>query len=167
MLKQTLTSQLGKKMTRRFSMILASLLLAAATVVAGANLISINSSIKHFGDEPNSLGGQGTFVGDDFDYTFNAPGVNPNKAALLTLRAFGVSVDGNVVQINGHTITRALISHEVSGNEWFSEHVRVPAGVLKETGNVLRISARNASGGQGGNLDDFLVDDLMLIYELK
>jgi hypothetical protein len=127
-----------------------------------ANFRYIVSSTQHFGDEPDFL--FGTYRGEDHDFTFDAPGVNQNRRAVLMLQTRQVSHDLNVIRINGVNITGALRQHG-EGDEWFAQIGEIPSGVLQATGNVLRIIARNSDGGAGGNLDDFLIDNVVVMYQ--
>ena len=164
LIKPTALSRAGK----RLFAILASLLLALAPLAAPAtaqtaNFVSIAVGNQHFGDDPGAFGGSGTYRGDDYDYYFNAPGVDPNRSAILMLSSFDVATHCNVVKINGVSISGALVAQE--SPEWASRIGYVPAGVLKATGNVLHIATRNVSCTTGGNLDDFLIYNVVLLYQ--
>jgi hypothetical protein len=102
--------------------------------------------------------------GQDHEYSFNLPGVDRNKAAILMLRTALVSHKLNSFTINGHPL-KIFHGRGHEDSEFSTDHVEVPGWMLKETGNELKISARNSSGGLGGDLDDFLVDDVVLIYK--
>ena len=136
---------------------------AANALVASdeARFVYITSSVQHFGDEPGFL--SGTFRGDDHEFTFDAPGVNPNLRAVLMLQTRNVGHDLNVIRINNVNITGALVKHE-DGNEWFAQLGEIPSGTLKASGNVLKIISRNADGNAGGNLDDFNIDNVVGLY---
>ncbi len=158
----------AKLTTKGLAVAMAALLLAmpsiggpvaAAVAAVSSNFVFIVSSAQHFGDEPGAFGG--TFRGDDFDFIFDAPGINPNRRALLILEARGVGAP-NVFQINGVNIGGALQQRDT--NETFTEMADVPAGTLRATGNVLRVIARNTNGQAGGNLDDFVIDNVVLHY---
>jgi hypothetical protein len=160
-IKSTTLGMAGKGMLA----ILASLILALAPMAAAqtANYVYIVAGNQHFGDDPGAFGGGGTFRGDDFDYTFNAPGVDPSKRAVLMLWNLNVATHCNVVTINGTNISGALVAQ--SSPEWATRIGEVPAGVLKATGNILHIAARNTSCTTGGNLDDFMIDNVVLLYQ--
>src|SRR5262249_19843890 len=161
LIKTTALSMSGKSLLA----IAASLVMALAPMAAAqsANYVYIVAGNQHFGDDPAAFGGNGVFRGDDFDYTFNAPGVDPSKRAVLMLWNLNVDNHCNVVTINGTSISGALVA-QVS-NEWATRIGEVPAGVLKATGNVLHIGARNTSCTVGGNLDDFMIDNVVLLYQ--
>jgi hypothetical protein len=171
MSKQQTISQFMKKNVRKAAVVVTALLMAFPFQVIGnaapavvsdeAKFVYITSSVQHFGDEPGFL--TGTFRGDDHEFTFDAPGVNPNLRAVLMLQTRNVGHDLNVIRINNVNITGALVKHE-AGDEWFAQLGEIPSGTLKATGNVLKIIARNSSGGAGGNLDDFNIDNVVVLY---
>ena len=70
----------------------------------------------------------------------------------------------NSFTINGHPL---LIYGHALKYEFAADHVEVPGWMLKETGNELKISSRNIHGGLTGDIDDFVVDNVVLIYETK
>ena len=57
----------------------------------------------------------------------------------------------------------------VAGPEkyWISEIRLIQKDLLKASGNTLYIEARNSAGNSGGNLDDFLIDNLVVFYKTK
>jgi len=174
MIKQQTLSKFGKKSVARFAMILATLSLALPLSVIGsaspassalalsalaeqANFRIIISSSVHLGDSG---------VGDDHEVTFSAPGVDASKTAILLLRTRGVEFNKNVITINGVAIGNALVPRSAEhGAEFFSEIGIVPANTLTATNNKLYIGARNEDGGLSGNLDDFDVDNVVLVYK--
>jgi len=176
MFKQQTISQFVKRAVSKAALFMTTLLMAFPLQVIGAassaaaneiaasdeaKFVYITSSVQHFGDEPDFL--TGTFRGDDHEFTFDAPGVNPNLRAILMLQTRNVGHDLNVIRINGVNITGALVKHE-DGGEWFAQLGEIPSGTLKATGNVLKIISRNSDGAAGGNLDDFNIDNVVALY---
>src|SRR5574341_1706754 len=175
MSKQQMISQFAKKSVRKAAFVMTALLMAFPLQFTGsaapatnmlvasdeAKFVYITSSVQHFGDEPDFL--TGTFRGDDHEFTFDAPGVNPNLRAVLMLQTRNVGHDLNVIRTNNVNITGALVKHE-AGDEWFAQVGEIPSGTLKASGNVLKIIARNSSGNAGGNLDDFNIDNVVVLY---
>jgi hypothetical protein len=174
MIKQQTLSKFGKKSVARFAMILAALSLAlplsvigSATPASYALALSalveqssfriIISNIVHLGDSG---------VGDDHEVIFSAPNVDASQRAVLMLRTRDVDFSHNVITINGVQINNLLLPHSNENDgEFFSESGIVPANTLTATNNTLRISARNVDGDLSGNLDDFDVDNVVLIYK--
>jgi len=176
MSKQQMISQFVKKTVSKATVLMTVLLMAFPLQVIGAaspatanalvtsdeaKFVYITSSVQHFGDEPDFL--TGTFRGDDHEFTFDAPGVNPNLRAVLMLQTRNVGSDLNVIRINNVNITGALVKHG-DGNEWFAQLGEIPSGTLKATGNVLKVISRNSDGNPGGNLDDFNIDNVVVLY---
>lgn len=176
MSKQQMISQFVKKIVSKAAVFMTALLMAFPLQIVGsaapaaanvlvasdeAKFVFITGSVQHFGDEPDFL--TGTFRGDDHEFTFDAPGVNPNLRAVLMLQTRNVGSDLNVIRINGVNITGALVKHE-DGNEWFAQLGEIPSGTLKATGNILKIISRNSDGNAGGNLDDFNIDNVVVLY---
>src|SRR5262245_55192147 len=175
MSKQRIISQFLKKTMAKEAVFMVAMLMAFPLQVIGsaapaaanelvasdeAKFVYITSSVQHFGDEPDFL--TGTFRGDDHEFTFDAPGVNPNLRAVLMLQTRNVGHDLNVIRINNVNITGALVKHG-DGSEWFAQLGEIPSGTLKATGNVLKIIARNSDGNAGGNLDDFNIDNVVVL----
>ena len=172
MIKQQILSKFGKKSVARFAMILATLSLALPlSVIGSASPASSALALSALAEQSNfrvifsgsvHLGDDGG-AGDDTEVTFSAPDVDASKTAILLLRTRDVDFSNNVITINGVAVSNALVPHPDS-NDYFSEIGIVPANTLKATDNKLYIGARNESGDLGGNLDDFDVDNVVLIY---
>ena len=131
---------------------------------AGSNfryLINSPRGGDSFGDEPGSVGG--TYKGTAFTYEFPLPGVDPAQKAVVILSSRSVSVSCNTFEINGVQIGAALRDHNDS-TVWETETAQIPGGVLKATDNKLRIGAMSASCNTSGNLDDFIVANLVIHY---
>ena len=129
-----------------------------------ANFRYIINTRKHLGDDPAAL--EGTFVGDDLEITFDLPLLYPipfvTERAVLMLQTRGVTVNCNVIKINGVDVSSALRAHD--DDSWHTQIGEVPPNVLKSGSNTLQIAARNESCGVGGNLDDFVVDNVVILY---
>lgn len=78
------------------------------------------------------------------------------------LQTRGVSVNCNVIKINGVDVSSALRADD--DDNWHTQIGEVPPNVLKSGNNTLQIAARNESCGVGGNLDDFVVDNVVILY---
>lgn len=176
MIKQQTLSKFVKKSVARFSMFLAALSLAAPLSVMGSatpassalalSALADQSTFRVLIGSPVHLGDSG--VGDGYEVNFDAPDVNPGMRAVLLLRTRDVDFSNNVITINGHAVTNALNPHNNDHDgEYFSEIGIVPNDALQETGNTLFIGARNENGVIDGNLDDFDIDNVVLIYRLK
>jgi hypothetical protein len=136
----------------------------AAAATDSASYAYIITTPQHFGDGPNNSTVAAVDRGQDHEYSFDLPGVDSSKVAILMLKTFDLDHNLNSFSINGRALR---VRRHISGSEFFTDHVEVPAGILKETGNVLKISALSSSGQVFGELDDFIVDDVVLIYKTK
>lgn len=160
-------SREAKRYLQMAIMFLAALLtlpLPATTAFAGDNAgyTTIITSAQYFGDDSNSSPVAAVHRGQDHEYTFNLPGVDRTKVAVLFLETWDIDHNLNQFRINGHLV---MVRRHISGNEFFSNSVEVQGSWLQETGNVLSISARNDDGGVTGELDDFIVDNVTLFYK--
>lgn len=115
----------------------------------------------HFGDEASSL--PGFFVGDGEDFEFDCPGIDPSQEAVLTFQALGVDSLKNVFRINDKVVYGGLPSSRSQG--WAAQTLLVNPGTLRARGNVLRIEARTSGGQSSGDIDDFVIDNLVLFYK--
>jgi hypothetical protein len=118
------------------------------------------------------------FVGKAKNFPFNCPRVDPGADAILLFQAMGVGHRRNRLAINGSDIAGGLpiggLLTIPTGQQpttgfltgiWSAQVLIVPAGVLRETGNTLRIEARNKDGGTGGEVDSFIVDNVVLLFK--
>jgi hypothetical protein len=172
-IKNMIKTNTMRKYRKSLSIALATLLLAASFPVNGGTALAAQditaklaltiTSVQHFGDNPEELGG--TFVGDDLELRdLNLPGlISGGRSHLLMLQTYGVNVSCHVFEINGVQIAGALRDRN-NVNEWVTEIAQIPANVLKASGNTLRIVARNNACGAGGDLDDFAIDNVVIFY---
>lgn len=125
-------------------------------------------SVKHgFGDEPgylNSLEPVSSVLPTQ-DFTFPCPNVNPNAAAVLMFQSRDVDNNKNIITINDIPVAGGI---PVSPNKdtWNGNVMLIAAGVLKAS-NELHIESRNDSGSGGGDIDDFILDNVVVMYKTK
>jgi IgA Peptidase M64 len=129
------------------------------------NYTVISRIRQHFGEDPNFL--TGAFVGQRKDFTFDCPGIDTSKEAVLMFQALHVTHPRNVFLINDETVFGDLpTTTNVDDEEaWAGQVLLVSANVLRPADNVLHIEARTTSGGTSGNLDDFVIDNVVLFYK--
>ena len=121
-----------------------------------------------FGNEPGylrSIEPNVPFVGPTKDFTFPCPNVNPNEAAVLMFQSRDVDSSKNIITINASPVAGGI---PVSPNKdtWNGNVMLIAAGVLKAS-NELHIEARNDSGGGGGDIDDFILDNVVVMYKTQ
>ena len=123
---------------------------------------------QHFGNQPgsfNDIEPDVPFVGAAKEYAFDCPQVDPAETAILLFQSRDVSHSRNILQINGTPVYGGL-PVSPSRDTWNGNVLLVePRHQLRATGNVLRVEARNPSGGTGGDIDDFIVDNLVVQYK--
>jgi hypothetical protein len=122
-----------------------------------------------FGNEPgylNSIEPNVPFVGASKDFTFSCPSVSSNEAAVLMFQSRDVDSSRNILTINGSNVYGGI---PVSPNKdtWNGNVMLIDAGILRPNGNVLHIESRNTSGGSGGDIDDFIVDNAVVMYKAR
>lgn len=121
---------------------------------------------QHFGNNSNLFQDEepsAPFVGASRDYSFDCPGVDPSVPAVLMFQSFEVNFRSNIMTINGNTIFGGIPVS--TGREWNGNVMLITPNRLQETGNTLHIEARNLNGGTGGNLDDFILDNIVVLYK--
>jgi hypothetical protein len=65
--------------------------------------------------------------------------------------------------VNGQEVERA-IARSVE-REWKTQVIVLPAGLIKLGTNSISIESRTRTGEKEGNLDDFIITDLILWYQ--
>lgn len=122
----------------------------------------IENQRQHFGDDPGGL--PGIFAGSNKNFSFDCPGIDSSQVSVLMFQSLNVGVEGNIFTINGATIFGGL---PVTGDTeaWTGNVALVSPNTLRREDNVLRVEARNESGGQSGDLDDFVIDNIVIFYK--
>lgn len=125
---------------------------------------------QHFGNERgtfNDIEPNVQFVGPAKDFSFSCPAVDPSETAFLMFQSRDVDSQRNAFQINGVDVFGGLPASPDKAT-WNGNILLVePRHHLKATGNVLHVAARNTSGGGGGNLDDFILDNVVIVYKTR
>jgi hypothetical protein len=125
-------------------------------------------SRQHIGNEPgvfDDVEPNVAFVGPAKDFPFDCPGVNPAEAAFLMFQSRDVDHQRNVFRVNGVDVFGGLPASPArdawNGNVMLIERHHL----LKATGNVLHVEARTVTGGSTGNVDDFILDNVVIMYK--
>ena len=134
----------------------------------GTNFTVIQFQRQHFGNEPgsfNDIEPAVPFVGPAKDFVFDCPKVDPNDTALLLFQSRDVSHARNAFQVNGIQVFGGL-PVSPSRDTWNGNVLLVERHHgLRATGNVLHVESRNTSGGADGNIDDFMIDNVVIQYK--
>jgi hypothetical protein len=148
----------------------------------------IESVRQHLGDSPTGddpmtrdfpLSGfepQAPFLGPEYPYPFDCPGVAAHEWAVLVFSAFGVSARTNTIRINGVDLPGGIYQTPVINVDdvgampmWHTETLLIPQDVLRATGNWLYLqsnSAHPSSPGGGTDRDDFIVDNVIVWFKV-
>jgi hypothetical protein len=136
----------------------------------GSNFTVIQFQRQHFGNQPasfNDVEPDVPFVGRAKDFVFDCPNVNPDETAVLLFESRAVSHRENILQINGVQVFGGL-PVTPSRDMWNGNVLLVePHHGLRETSNVLRVESRDATGGVGADIDDFIIDNVVIAYKIK
>ena len=123
---------------------------------------------QHFGDEPGTFDDvepNVPFAGPAKSFPFDCPGVDRNEAAYLMFQSRDVDHPKNVFQVNGVDVFGGLPASPAR-DAWNGNILLVePHHGLKATGNVLHVESRNARGQAAGDLDDFIIDNVVIVYK--
>ncbi len=125
----------------------------------------------HFGDNPDAL--PGVFAGKNASFDFSCPGVDPSQPAVLMFETRDVDHGMNFISIN-RTGATPFEQPEVFGgipvsqsrDDWNANIMLVRRNVLREE-NVLRLGARDSQGSVLGQADDFVIDNVVLLYKTR
>ena len=133
-----------------------------------ADFTIVTSEMQGFGNELGYLQKMEPDVQSvepDRDFTFPCPNVNPNQAAVLMFQSRDVDNNKNIITINDNAVKGGI---PVSPNKdtWNGNVMLIAAGVLKAS-NELHIESRNDSGSGGGDIDDFILDNVVVMYKTK
>jgi hypothetical protein len=136
----------------------------------GSDFSVILHQTAHLGNEPGVFG-TAPFKGPTFDSPpFSCPNVDPSQRAVLMFQTRSVHAARNVIRINGSDLFGGIPVSTTGSAEspiWNGNVLLVEANVLKESGNVLHLEARNVSGGGGGNIEDFLIDNAVILFKTR
>lgn len=122
----------------------------------------ILGKVKHLGDEPQCLGGEGTFVGSLFEARFDLPdNVDIGEEAVIQCRIKHNEIDNKRFLLNFHPIDEVLEPHPENKDEWLQDIAVISKGILTPGENVLCI------GYADERIDDFMVDNVVLWYKTK
>jgi hypothetical protein len=116
---------------------------------------------QHFGNEGSSLPGE--FVGRSKEFAFACPRVDGTQPGILLFQARHVSVDRNVLTVNGVPVAGG-IPRTAGDDAWAGQVMLIRTGVLRPVNNVLRVESHNSGGGTGGDVDDFVIDNISVFY---
>ena len=125
---------------------------------------------QHFGNEPgtfNDIEPNVPFAGASKDFSFDCPGVDSSEAAFVVFQSRDVDHPRNIFQVNGVDVFGGLPASPArdawNGNILLIERHHQ----LKATGNVLHVEARNSRGQGADDIDDFIIDNVVIVYKTR
>jgi hypothetical protein len=125
-------------------------------------------SRQHFGNQAGTFDDIEpgvAFVGSAKDFPFDCPGINTAEAAFLMFQSRDVDHQQNIFSVNGVDVFGGLPASPAR-DAWNGNILLVERHhQLKATGNVLRVEARRSDGGSDGDVDDFILDNIVVIYK--
>jgi hypothetical protein len=123
---------------------------------------------QHFGQVPgafNDVEPDVPFAGQARSFVFDCPSVLAAEAAFLMFQSRDVDHPRNVFEVNGSGVFGGL-PVSPARDSWNGNILLIEARHrLKPTGNILRVESRDASGGVTGSLDEFIIDNVVLVYK--
>ena len=123
---------------------------------------------QQFGDEPgtfNDVEPNVPFAGPSRSFVFDCPNVDAQQPAFLMFQSRDVDHPLNVFEVNGIGVFGGL-PVSPARDAWNGNVLLVePHHQLRATGNVLRVESRDARGTGSGNIDDFIIDNVVLVYK--
>jgi hypothetical protein len=129
---------------------------------------------QHFGDEPSyfkDVEPGAPFVGRSKDFNFDCPRVDSGADAVLMFQTRHVNNNLNVIQINPATAEQPTVSGGIpvspNKNTWNGNIMLIRRGVLRETGNVLHVRSVSDDNITGPDLDDFIIDNVVVLYKTR
>ncbi len=125
---------------------------------------------QHFGHQPgtfNDIEPSVPFVGPTKDFSFDCLNVDPGQTAFLMFQSRDVDHQRSVFRINGIAVFGGLPASP-SRDTWNGNILLIePHHQLRETDNVLHLESRNSTGGSGGDIDDFIIDNVVIEYKTR
>jgi hypothetical protein len=124
---------------------------------------------QHFGDDQDSM--PGAFVGNNNSYPFRCPNVDSTQEAVLLFQTLGVSHDRNAITVNstvptGEPEVYGGIPVSRSDQDWNGNVMLIRPDVLREN-NILGLGARNSDGGLLGDIDEFVIDNVVVLFKTR
>ena len=79
-------------------------------------------------------------------------------------QALHVNSEKNVFTVNGQTLFGLPTTTE-DKKAWAAQVLLVAPNTLRGSGNILHVEARTNSGSPSGDVDDFVIDNVVLMYK--
>lgn len=123
----------------------------------------------HFGNDHDAL--PGTSAGKDRDFGFDCPDIDTTQTAVLMFQSLDVDHEKNVISVNqpltGPISVFGGIPVSRSDTDWNGNIMLISPNSLRDRGNVLHIGARDSRGSILGDVDDFVIDNAVVMYKTR
>ncbi len=110
---------------------------------------------------------------DKVKLKFNLPDVDVSKGAILLYNTKEVDFTLNRMLVNGVSVSGAVTPTPIIRDEnlnTLKANVALVGGTqhkLRNSGNTLEIEARDKNGNAGTNIEDFSIDNIVILYQAK
>jgi hypothetical protein len=125
---------------------------------------------QHFGNEPgtfNDIEPNVPFAGASKDFSFDCPGVDSSEAAFVVFQSRDVDHPRNIFQVNGVNVFGGLPASPAR-DAWNGNILLIESHhELKAMRNVLHVEARNSCGQAADDIDDFIIDNVVIVYKTR
>ena len=132
----------------------------------GSDFVVIVNVRQHYGNDRGTFGDDLTFAGSNKDFQFDCPGLDPAAPGVLLFQTRDVDLETNFFNVNGRDIPGG-IPRSQSADDWNANVAIVGPGWLQESGNILQIGSRDYRGSLLGSIDDFIIDNVVLLYRTR
>ena len=124
---------------------------------------------QHFGNDPGTFDDiepDVPFAGSAKNFSFDCADVDPSETAVLMFQSRDVDHRRNILRINGVDVFGGL-PVSPARDAWNANVLLIePHHQLKATGNVLHVESRTSSGESTGDVDDFIIDNVVIVYKI-
>jgi len=124
-------------------------------------------SRQHVGNAPGIFDAEEpgvVFVGAVKEISFDCPGIDAAETAVLLFQSRDVDHRRNVLRVNGVDVFGGL-PVSPARDAWNGNILLIePHHRLRATDNILRVEARTSGGSATGDVDDFILDNVVLMY---
>jgi hypothetical protein len=139
-------------------------------ITMSTDFTTVMAQRQHFGNEQGSFNNvepKVMFAGPTKDFAFNCPNVNSGETAFLMFQSRDVDHQRNIFRVNGVDIFGGLPASP-SKDTWNGNILLIASRHhLKAANNVLDVESRNGSGGGGSDIDDFIIDNVVIVYKTR
>src|SRR4029077_16275864 len=84
----------------------------------------------------------------------------------LMFQSRDVDHQRNILQLNGVDVFGGLPASPARDALKGNVLLREPHHQLRATGNILHVESRNSSGAGGDDIDDFIIDNVVIVYKI-